>query len=78
MPYFEKLQLKLFEEFEIGSMNIKIKDIEEMKTVIQDNYEKIKEQKIELSETRVRLDEQQVELNETRARWFSVTTFDYK
>merc|ERR1719500_2599985 len=60
MPYFEKLQLKLFEEFEIGSMNIKIKDIEEMKTVIQDNYEKIKEQKIELNETRARLEEQKL------------------
>ena len=56
---------------------MKVKDIEEMKTIMQDSYEKIKEQKIELNETRVRLDEQQVELNETRARWFSVTTFDY-
>ena len=60
MPYFEKLQLKLFEEFEIGSMKMKIKDIEEMKTVIQDNNEKIKEQKIELNETRARLEEQKL------------------
>ena len=60
MPYFEKLQLKLFEEFEIGSMKMKIKDIEEMKTVIQDNREKIKEQKIELNETRARLEEQKL------------------
>ena len=60
MPYFEKLQLKLFEEFEIGSMKMKIKDIEEMKTVIQDNNEKINEQKIELNETRARLEEQKL------------------
>ena len=60
MPYFEKLQLKLFEEFEIGSMKMKIKNIEEMKTVIQDNNEKIKEQKIELNETRARLEEQKL------------------
>ena len=60
MPYFEKLQLKLFEEFEIGSMKMIIKDIEEMKTVIQDNNEKINEQKIELNETRARLEEQKL------------------
>ena len=60
MPYFEKLQLKLFEEFEIGSMKLKIKDIEEMKTVIQDNFEKIEEQKVELNETKAKLDEQKL------------------
>ena len=65
MPYFEKLQLKLFEEFEIGSMKLKIKDIEEMKTVIQDNFEKIEEQKIELNVTKAKLDEQKLGKNLT-------------
>ena len=39
---------------------MKVKDIEEMKTIIQDSYEKIKEQKIELNETRARLEEQKL------------------